>query len=129
MSSYCAISGCGKPIENREQKLCATHNKQRRAKALPVKVNPKIKPVSDQQSERLKIYAQLKKIWIKGKQCKVCGGDATEVHHMKGRENDLLLDTSWWLPVDFDCHRKITDQPAWAEANGYSVSRLKIETA
>jgi hypothetical protein len=56
--------------------------------------------------------------------CIVCvRNDATDIHHMKGRENDLLLDINYWLPVCRSCHRKITDDSAWAIRNGYSYKR------
>jgi hypothetical protein len=76
--------------------------------------------------------------FLKGRKCAVYPDKpATEIHHQKGREgyaddyareNDipLILDERFWLPVSRDGHRKITDYPAWAIANGYSFKRLEV---
>lgn len=56
--------------------------------------------------------------------CAVCGGLATQVHHMQGRVGGLLCDVSKWLPVCDGCHREITENPAWAVERGYSLRRV-----
>ena len=55
--------------------------------------------------------------------CAVTGKKATEVHHMKGRENDLLLDERYWLPVSSQAHKHITENSRWAIQMGYSLPR------
>ena len=57
--------------------------------------------------------------------CKVCWDSgqkvrqATEVHHVRGRVGEMLLDTRYWLPICHFCHRKIHKEPAWATEMGY----------
>jgi len=59
--------------------------------------------------------------------CNVCGvkctKKATEVHHMAGKENSLLNDTRFWLPVCRNCHTWITEHSKEAIENGWSMSR------
>jgi hypothetical protein len=84
-----------------------------------------IKNISDKRRSQLYIYAMIKKQYMhKHRVCIVCNTkDATDIHHMKGRENDLLLDINYWLPVCRLCHRKITDDSLWAIRMGYSYKR------
>lgn len=56
--------------------------------------------------------------------CPVTGQMATEIHHMKGRVGDLLLDQKYWLAVSREGHRKIEENPDWAKEMGYSISRI-----
>ena len=92
----------------------------------------KIKPVSEKRSKELTIYHSLKESWLsrpENRYCAVktgdCLGQATEVHHKKGRENLLLLDQKYWLPICRNCHRFITDNSRWAINAGWSVERNK----
>ena len=87
--------------------------------------NKPINKVSSKRRSQLYTYSLLKKKYMdKHRLCIVCvRNDATDIHHMKGRENDLLLDINYWLPVCRSCHRKITDDSAWAIRNGYSYKR------
>jgi len=62
--------------------------------------------------------------FLEGKRCPITGGIATEVHHMKGREGVMLLDTKYWLAVSREGHVKIELNPEWAKEMGFSVSRL-----
>jgi uncharacterized Zn finger protein (UPF0148 family) len=84
-----------------------------------------IKKVSDKRRSQLYTYSMMKKAYMdKHRVCIVCNTkDATDIHHMKGRENELLLDINYWLPVCRECHRKITDDSAWAIRMGYSYKR------
>lgn len=62
---------------------------------------------------------------IPGKEfCKPCLDEGRkyptqEVHHLDGREEDLLTDIENLLPVCIECHRKIHANPAWARSKGY----------
>jgi hypothetical protein len=121
----CTYDGCGKTAENKELGLCATHNRERRKPAKKTVKRP-IKKVSDKMKSLLQLYNKLRVPWMKYKKCKVCKKkDAEDVHHMRGRTGPLLLDTTWWLPVCRECHRKITDDSMWAIQNGYSYHRNK----
>ena len=71
-----------------------------------------MRKVSKKRSRQLREYAKKRKLFLEhNSYCKVCGGHADQIHHMKGRENELLLDERYWLPVDFKCHRIIEDNP------------------
>ena len=86
---------------------------------------PKINPVSKQRQSDDKMYAKLRKQFLKDNpQCAVTGKEATEVHHMAGKIGSLYLDTNLWLSVCREAHRQIEENPLWAKENGYSVSRL-----
>lgn len=124
IGGYCTVPGCESPVENRDLGLCATHNKEARAKYVPPKPKKPINKVSTTRKEQLKIYFLLRDKWIEGKKCAVHKNmPATDVHHMKGREGALLLDTRYWLPVSRLGHREITDNSAWAIRKGYSLKR------
>ena len=57
--------------------------------------------------------------------CQVCRKrPATEVHHKTGRIGGDLLDSRYFMGVCSPCHRRIHDNPEWAFAQGYLVSRL-----
>lgn len=52
---------------------------------------------------------------------------ATEIHHMRGRGR-YYLDVSTWLAVCADCHRYITEHPAYAFEYGFSLRRNANDT-
>jgi hypothetical protein len=54
----------------------------------------------------------------------ICTYEATQVHHKGGRENDLLLEQSLWLPICHGCHQFVTENSKQAIEWGLSVSRL-----
>lgn len=81
-------------------------------------------------------YVPAKNKFLAGKRCAVFPDQkATQVHHMRGkgmgyfddwaRERGItkLMDERFWLAVSFDGHRKITDESAWAEQNGFTLKR------
>ena len=53
----------------------------------------------------------------------VCSQVSTDVHHMKGRIGDLLLDQTHWLSVCRGCHNWIELQPEQAKQMGFSKNR------
>jgi hypothetical protein len=54
----------------------------------------------------------------------VCTQVSTDVHHMKGRIGDLLLDQAHWLSVCRGCHYWIEMRPQEAKELGFSINRL-----
>jgi hypothetical protein len=50
---------------------------------------------------------------------------STQVHHMAGR-GAYLLRVDTWLAVSDEGHREITENPTWAFANGYRLTREQI---
>lgn len=88
---------------------------------------PRIPKVSDKRQLQLIVYDKLRIPWLRGKPCAVCGQPANQVHHMAGKEGELLNYVKWWLPVDGPCHTLITNDTVWAVANGYSLERNSQE--
>lgn len=130
-SMFCQTPECERPTEG-STGYCATCNararKLSREMKKPLKQSRTIDKASPKRKENLTLYAQQARQWIAGKRCACCGDPATDVHHKKGRTNDLLLEKKYWLPVCRPCHNLITEDSAWAIAEGYSISRTK-ETA
>lgn len=142
---YCE---CGNVIENHDTGLCSScgiaarkdakdkikltkqqeRKKAQRLAGLKEKRTP-IKPASDKRADQLALYRMKRRPFLNLWKCQVrgCNYNATEIHHMKGREGDLLLDTRFWLAVCRPHHRYITDNPKEAIENGYSISRTKKE--
>lgn len=56
--------------------------------------------------------------------CLRCGGLADQIHHKAGRVSDALLDETRWASACGDCHRYITEHPAEAVAQGWSLPRV-----
>lgn len=89
-----------------------------------------IKPVADRRKKQLETYKALKKQFliehttceIKGLYCQLI---ASEVHHTKGRENDLLLDERFWKASCHNCHAEATEHSKKAIEEGNSISRIK----
>jgi hypothetical protein len=89
-----------------------------------------IKRVSRKRSAKLSDYAQVKREAIAAAGGKrqanilgICTSVATEIHHRRGRDNDRLTDTKWFLPVCKSCHIEIHRNPAKSVASGFSVLR------
>ncbi len=73
-------------------------------------------------------YNKQVKEFLKGKSCAVFPElRATQVHHMAGRIELLLLDQKYWLPVSDKGHIEVENNPKWAKEHGFSVSRLNIK--
>ena len=140
MNGYCKIELCGKPVENRDSGLCATHNRlDRKINNIKLPDDPKpMKKVSDVQSKLLSMYAPLKKKFLHGRWCGMHGRPCipTDIHHTAGREGmaddgvtPRLLDVTHWLAVCRQGHDWITEHSKEAIEQGYSESRTaKQET-
>lgn len=97
-------------------------------KAVVVKSRPK--PVSAKRKIQQKEYSPARVAFLTENEfCKarlpVCTMWATEVHHMKGRIEELYLDTKFWLPVCRSCHDWIENHPNDAHDLGLSLYRLE----
>lgn len=83
---------------------------------------------SSKQIEREIRYAKQRKQWLPlHPHCEAkldrCTKAATQVHHMQGREGELLFDESKWLAACHNCHTWITEHSAEAIAKGLSLRR------
>ena len=81
-----------------------------------------MKPRSDKRAEQEKEYAKRRKIVIAEQyNCFFCGEKfrknyRPDIHHLKGRDNELLTDKRYLVAVHRKCHREYHDK-----------SRCKIE--
>jgi len=53
-----------------------------------------------------------------------CTIKSTDIHHMKGRVNEDLLDTTEWLSVCRSCHIWIETHPIEATELGFRKSKM-----
>lgn len=111
---------CGCSFENEFSKIDKTLKKEVKAYE-----KSKIAPRSKKRIAQEKIYTQLRKAFLnKNNVCPITGEKTTDIHHMKGRIGDLLIDTKYWLAVSREAHILIEQNPEWAKEQGYSLSRL-----
>ena len=119
---------CGAICEgNTEQ--CATHNAEDRKTekfASKQKVIRQVQKVtlkrSQQNQEYLKLRAEYLALYPV---CEVpeCNLKATEIHHQRGRENERLLDTNYFMAVCHAHHVEYTKNSKEAIEKGISVHR------
>ena len=53
----------------------------------------------------------------------LCTSQSTDVHHIKGRSGELLLEVSEWMSVCRACHQWIETHPIEATALGFRKSK------
>lgn len=134
MSPLCHTAGCSNYREGNTPYCASCNHRQRkeaRTLSAPVKLNAKIKPVADKRAKELSKYSRLKAQYIAIHQiCENigCNQQATTIHHMAGRENEMLLDVNYFKALCFDCHRKVEENPHWAKENKLSESRTNKAT-
>lgn len=58
--------------------------------------------------------------------CKVCGKEATDVHHKYKRLSGALLDTETWISVCRACHDTIHSHPEEAKQKGLLATQEQI---
>lgn len=97
---------------------------------LTTKLPTKIKNVSKRKQKQQSVYTQVRQEFLsKNEFCKarlpICTMWATEVHHMKGRIEELLTDAQYFLPVCRKCHDWIENHPDEAYDLGLSLYRLE----
>lgn len=125
---YC-INDDGNPVENRDTGLCASCGKAARKAEKMInnfKVVKPVEKVSEKRAGELQEYAKLRKEYLQlYPACEIdeCNLKSVEIHHMKGRENDRLLDTTYFLAVCRKHHEDIHADTQWAKDNGLSVTR------
>lgn len=87
-----------------------------------------LKKQSRSQRERLKKYFPIRNEFLaqpENQYCSACGTRgifpprrATEVHHSRSRNGDLLFDTRFFIATDWECGRWIHDHPREARELG-----------
>lgn len=96
------------------------------------RVSTAVKKVSNKRSVQLKEYSKLRISYLTDNPiCNIqlphCTHDSTEVHHMKGKEGDLLLMVEYFKAACRSCHDWVTEHSNEAIELGFSVSRHKKE--
>ncbi len=105
---------------------CEAEDRKLSRNALKVKVVKPVKKVTAKRAGQLQEYAKLRKEYMAlYPVCEVpeCNERSVELHHQKGRENDMLLDTNYFFACCKRHHDEFTEHSKEAIENGYSVSR------
>lgn len=111
---------CGCFFENQYNNIDKTLKKE-----VKIYEVSKIPTRSKKRIAQEKIYSQLRKAFLnKNSICPITGEKTTDIHHMKGRIGELLINTRYWLAVSREAHILIEQNPEWAKKQGYSLSRL-----
>jgi len=92
-------------------------------------VKPGIKKMSAKRAKQNTLYLQKRNAFLKANpfcQAKIIGCQriADQIHHMRGRDGDLLSDERYFLAVCQTCHRDITDDSKMAIERGFSLTRI-----
>ncbi len=123
---------CGAMAEgNTEQ--CASHNAEDRKnerQAMKQKVVRQVQKVTAKRAGQNQEYYKLRAEYLAlYPVCEVeeCNLKAVEIHHQKGRENDRLLDTSYFMAVCRKHHEEFTEHSRKAINEGHSFLRTKTE--
>lgn len=89
-----------------------------------------IAPRSQKRSKEEKLYSAKRVLFLlEFPMCQaniqgVCKGQATEVHHKKGRIGNDLLDETNWLALCHNCHEYVENNREFAMEKGYSIKRI-----
>lgn len=127
----CEVEECPNPKLG-TLSICATHRNEevREQRRLSKPWYPKkVNKVSKRRASQLEQYKPKRDRFLaEHDRCEVafCREKSVDVHHMRGREGELLLDARFWLAVCRKHHEKITKDSKWAIDNYYSISRNKI---
>lgn len=88
----------------------------------------RINPVSEKRASQLRKYYVLRRKYLaKHQVCEVhdCNKYSTNLHHKKGRENERLIDVSYFMSCCETCHpgRIHETETAWAKKMGYLLTK------
>lgn len=119
---------CGAMAEgNTEQ--CASHNAEDRKQARQAnktKVVTQVQKITPKRAAENVQYLKLRREYLGlYSVCEVpeCNLKAVEIHHQRGRENDRLLDTNFFMAVCHAHHAEFTEHSRDAIDKGFSKSR------
>lgn len=94
----------------------------------PTKQKP-LAPRSKKRAKQESEYSNKRKIFMSAhSMCQanisgLCTSTSTDIHHVKGRVGELLLDESYWMSVCRACHQWIETHPVEATQLGYRISK------
>lgn len=109
---------------------------ERKPRKAMKKTQKRIKPRSDKMTKKMKVY-NVKRIEfltdnplcqcvIAGKRLPCCQGEATDIHHKKGRLGEMLTDSDYWMALCRPCHDAIHHDAEWAYDNGFLISKNRL---
>lgn len=103
----------------------AQRKEERQAQKAALKVKTPIRKVGKKRQPELVAYNKDVKLFLIGKTCAWpgCEAPATECHHSRGRENELLFAKQWWKPACNFHHRYATEHSREAIEVGFSLPR------
>lgn len=105
----------GKPLERRTPLRAHTQ----------IQRSTPVRQVSTRRAKENRAYSMLRREFLTTHPfCQVCSLAATDVHHRRGRVGADLLDVDHWSALCRECHRLVTERPAWAIDLGLSESRI-----
>jgi len=119
---------CGNIAEGNTD-YCASCNsfaRRQERQATKSQIVKPVKKVTEKRAAQNREYLTLRKQYLElYPVCEVedCHLKATEIHHQRGRENERLLDTNYFMAVCHKHHGEITEHSKEAEEKGYSVKR------
>lgn len=119
---------CGAMAEGNTDQ-CATHNAEDRKSeraAKKTKVIRQIQKTTPKRAGEMQEYYKLRAEYLAlYPVCEVeeCNLKAVEIHHQRGRENDRLLDTNYFMAVCHAHHKEMTEHSKKAIEDGHSVIR------
>lgn len=113
-------------LERRKQKLGITTVTKEVVEKITRKT--KIKPRSKKMEKEMKLYLKEKAEFLKpGDQCElnteVCRGEATVIHHTKGRIGKLLRDKRYWKKSCVHCNNHVENKDKEAREKGLKLSK------
>ncbi len=90
------------------------------------KKRKRIPPISEKKKHELKVYKKIRDQFLNENTiCEKClEKHSDQVHHQKGRQGHLLIDTSYFMAVCAPCHRHIEENPLESLKMGWSFKRL-----
>jgi hypothetical protein len=84
-----------------------------------------IRPISKERAAMLRKYYRLRRRYLEDHPwCEVFPElRATEIHHVRGRAGEMLLDVRYWMPVSRAGHRWIHEHPEEARERGWLADK------
>lgn len=92
-----------------------------------------MRKVSKKRAIQISKYSKIKKLYLEENPCcqvrldNCTGCGPVEIHHKKGKINELLYDSNYFLTVCRNCHNIIEANPSYAYEKGFSIKRNSNE--
>ena len=120
MPKQCLVKGCNYNVFSKG--YCKSHQYLREDIKKSIPRESKKRAVENRQYSKETRVAFFEK--PENKSCKICGKEATDIHHMKGRVGKLLNDMRFMIGLCRSCHSRVEENPEWAISNGYSIQKV-----